>query len=158
MVLNRFTNAARVSNYLPSKDAFSPGWEVSLSRTAGSGSASRFFAPHPPLNPPQRFLDLYDPSTLPLPIMNEGEEKQLNISPAEWQRIKAYYYALVSHMDDQIGRLIKALQDLHLIDNTIIIFTSDHGDHLGDHGLFAKGLPGYDSCTHVPLIISYPDA
>ncbi len=115
-----------------------------------------FYAPHTPLNPPSRFVDLYDPASLPLPGMNAGENK-LGLSDLDWQRVKAYYYALVTHVDDQIGRILAALEQSGLQENTLVVFTSDHGEHLGDHGLVQKGPPGYDSCVHVPLIFSWPD-
>ncbi|NLF30694.1 MAG: sulfatase-like hydrolase/transferase [Planctomycetes bacterium] len=114
-----------------------------------------FFAPHAPLNPPQRFVDMYNPADLPLPVMNEGEN-QLGLSDEQWRVVKAYYYALVSHVDDQIGRILAALDELGLSDNTIVVFTSDHGEHLGDHGRVQKGPPGLDSCVHVPLLVRYP--
>jgi len=117
---------------------------------------SGFYAPHPPLNPPQRFVDMYDPEKMPLPIMNESEQSNLGISGRRWQLSKAYYYAMISHVDDQIKRIIKTLEEQGLKDDTLIIFTSDHGEHLGDHGHMQKGPPGMDSCIHVPLIISYP--
>jgi len=114
-----------------------------------------FYAPHCPLNPPQRFVDMYRQDDMPLPIMNEGENVQ-GLSGDEWRKVVTYYYALISHVDDQAGRILRALDDLDLRDNTIVIFTADHGEHLGDHGLVAKGPPGLDSCARVPLIISYP--
>ncbi len=67
-----------------------------------------FYAPHSPLNPPQRFVDLYRPSDLTLPAMNEGEDRQ-GLSDREWQTVEAFYYALISHVDDQIGRILEAL-------------------------------------------------
>ena len=117
---------------------------------------SGFYAPHAPLNPPGRFVDMYDPSSLPLPAMNEGENV-LGLPDDEWRTVKAYYYALVSHIDDQIGRILRALDEAGVRDKTLVIFTSDHGEHLGDHGRVAKGPPGLDSCAHVPLLVSYPD-
>jgi len=114
-----------------------------------------FYAPHTPLNPPRRFLDTYDPSTLPLPAMNEGEDNY-GLSDDQWREVKAYYYALISHIDDQIGRILSALEETGLREDTIVVFTSDHGEHLGDHGTIQKGPPGLDSCAHVPLILSYP--
>lgn len=114
-----------------------------------------FYAPHTPLNPPQRFVDMYDPDRLLAPLMNP-DENRLGLSEAEWRRVKAFYYALITHVDDQIGRILQAVEDLGLAEDTIIIFTSDHGEHLGDHGLIQKGPPGYDSCARVPLIISRP--
>jgi arylsulfatase len=114
-----------------------------------------FYAPHAPLNPPQRFVDLYDPASLPLPIRNEGEDSR-GLTDEDWRLVKAYYYALISHVDDQVGRILTALEEEGLRDDTLVIFTSDHGDHLGDHGQVGKGAPGFDSCLHVPLIFSAP--
>lgn len=113
-----------------------------------------FFSPHSPVNPPQRFVDMYEPSTLPLPFMNEGEDRY-DLSADEWRRVKAHYYGLISHIDDQIGRILTALDEAGLRDETLIVFTSDHGDHMGDHGMVGKGTP-YDSCNRIPLIVSYP--
>jgi len=113
-----------------------------------------FYAPHTPLNPPKRFVDMYDIDSLPLPHMNPGENR-LGLSKAAWRRVKAYYYALVSHVDDQVGRILDALARQGRADDTLVLFTSDHGEHLGDHGRIQKGAPGYDSCSHVPLLMCY---
>ncbi len=114
-----------------------------------------FYAPHSPINPPKRFLEMYDPSQMPLPMRNEGENP-MNLSDERWREIKAAYYALVTHVDDCIGKILKTLEETGLRDNTLIILTSDHGEHLGDHGMTTKGPPGLDSCTHIPLILSFP--
>lgn len=119
-----------------------------------------FYAPHTPLNPPQRFVDLYDPATLPLPTQDVDSAlvpwTPMALSNEHWRKVKAYYYALVSHVDDQIGRILAYLKASGLDENTMVIFTSDHGEHLGDHGLIQKGPPGLDSCAHVPLIVALP--
>lgn len=114
-----------------------------------------FYAPHCPLNPPKRFVDLYEGANLPLPVMN-AEDNELGLSDEEWRKIKLYYYALISHVDDQIGRIIAKLKALNLYEKTIVVFTSDHGEHLGDHGQIQKGPPGLDSCSRIPLIVSAP--
>ncbi len=114
-----------------------------------------FFAPHNPLNPPQRFVDMYDPAELPLPAMKDGENR-LGVSRGEWMNVRAHYYALVSHVDDQVGRILSALDEAGLRDETLVVFTADHGEHLGDHGAVTKGPPGLESCTRVPLIVSWP--
>jgi arylsulfatase len=119
-----------------------------------------FYAPHAPLNPPPRFVEMYNPENLPLPhfdtVGTDVPWTGRDLTDNEWQTIKAYYYALITHVDDQIGRILEALTDYQLLEDTIIIFTSDHGEHLGDHGLIQKGPPGLDSCAHVPLIFHYP--
>jgi arylsulfatase A-like enzyme len=125
---------------------------------AGAGpffAIAGFYAPHCPLNPPRRFVDLYDPSDLPPPAMNEDENRH-GLSDAEWRKVKAYYYAMISQIDEEVGRVLSALDDARVRDNTLILFTSDHGEHLGDHGLVHKGPPGYDSCARVPLIVTTP--
>jgi arylsulfatase A-like enzyme len=115
-----------------------------------------FYAPHAPLNPPARFVEMVDQDALPLPLMNEDDWNKLGHSPDHWRKVKAYYYALIMHVDDQIGRILAALEETGQFEDTLIIFTSDHGEHLGDHGIIAKGAPGYDSCAHIPLIVSWP--
>ena len=116
-----------------------------------------FYAPHAPINPPQRFVDMYDPAEMPLPFMNDGEDTRYQLGDDGWRKVVAYYYALITHIDDQIGRILDALRETGLEDDTLVIFTADHGEHLGDHGIVAKGPPGLDSCAHVPLIMSCPD-
>ncbi len=72
------------------------------------------------------------------------------------QLVKACYYAMVELIDDRFGRIVKTLKETGQYDNTIIIFTSDHGELLGDHGLIYKGCRFYEGLTHVPLIVSWP--
>jgi arylsulfatase len=116
-----------------------------------------FYAPHAPLNPPERFVDMYNIEDMPLPHVGEDEKVPVkDAAPDQLRKMKAYYYAIISHIDDQIGRIIETLEDEGLKDKTLVIFTSDHGEHLGDHGLTGKGPPGYDSCIYVPCLISYP--
>ena len=115
-----------------------------------------FYAPHAPVNPPQRFIDMFDPAEMPLPLMRDDQREKMGLSDDEWRNVRVCYHALVSHIDDQCGRILAALDEAGLTDDTIVIHTSDHGDHLGDHGIVAKGPPGFDSCAHVPLIVSWP--
>ncbi len=112
------------------------------------------YAPHAPLNPPRRFVDMYDPAAMDLPKRLEGENYG-NTSDNQWRTIKAYYYALISHIDDQIGRICSTIDELGIRENTLIVFTADHGENLGDHGAIGKGRP-YDSSTRVPLVFSMP--
>ena len=119
-----------------------------------------FYAPHPPLNPPARFVEMYNPQTLPLPYFDEEASdvpwSGMTLDNDHWREIKAYYYALITHVDDQIGKILHTLEETRLLDDTIIVFTSDHGEHLGDHGLIQKGPPGLDSCARIPLVVHYP--
>ncbi len=77
------------------------------------------------------------------------------ITEADWRATKAVYYGMISQMDDQIGRLMQTLQTTGLSDNTIVVFVSDHGEYLGDHGFCGKGFH-YDSIIRTPLIVQGP--
>lgn len=70
---------------------------------------------------------------------------------------RAYYYSMVQLMDEQLGRIVSALDDLGIANNTLVIFTSDHGEMLGDHGIGQKGPLVYQGVTHIPLLMRYPD-
>ena len=73
-----------------------------------------------------------------------------------YQQLRAGYYAAITHMDHQIGRLVSALVEEQIMDNTIILFVSDHGEMLGDHLMFQKAKP-FQGSIHVPLFISGPE-
>lgn len=77
-------------------------------------------------------------------------------SVADWQQVKATYYGMVSLVDVSIGRILTALDRSGLRENTILVFLSDHGDYLGDHGFYGKGLP-YDGVLRTPLIFCGPE-
>lgn len=118
-----------------------------------------FYAPHTPVNPPQRFVDMYNPEEIDLPLVGDEEDVKpflQDISEDRWREIIAYYMALVSHVDDCVGKIIDQLETEGIFENTIVIFTSDHGEYLGDHGQIQKGMPGHDCITRVPFIITYP--
>lgn len=94
---------------------------------------------------------------LPEPVVREHEHCYLGsfhqYSAEELQTMRRGYYASVAFLDRQIGRVLECLKELNAYDNTVIIFLSDHGDMLGDHGLLTKGAYFFDECTRVPLII-----
>ncbi|MGE7053689.1 sulfatase-like hydrolase/transferase, partial [Paenibacillus glucanolyticus] len=71
------------------------------------------------------------------------------------RKAMAAYYALITHLDHQIGRFLQSLNEYGELHNTVILFTSDHGELLGDHHLFRKSLP-YEGSTHVPFIVNDP--
>jgi arylsulfatase A-like enzyme len=136
------------------------------------GQGAPFFAwcsfvdPHHPFNPPAEFAAMYDVSKMPGPMMKPGENAHLptgyyhveGMGLEEYQRMKAYYYAMITHIDSHIGRILGVLEAQGELDNTIVIFTSDHGDYLGDHGLIRKCVDIYDCLLRIPLIIRAPGA
>ena len=88
-----------------------------------------------------------------LPIGENKDEAVKNIQAA-----LAKYYGLVSEVDHHVGRIIETLEQTGQIENTIIVFTSDHGDMMGDQGLIGKGPMLFDSVLRVPLIFYFPPA
>jgi len=121
-----------------------------------------FYAPHAPLNPPQRFIDMYRLKDMPTPCKAPHEkwaqEEFEKMSEDDWRGVWQHYLALTSHIDESVGKIIQKLKEIGKYEETIIVFTSDHGEHMGDHGRIQKGMPGYDCIINVPFIISYPKA
>ncbi len=120
--------------------------------------------PHHPFNPPEPFASMYDPKELPRPIRKKGENAFLppcyfhvkDMPDSEFQRMKAAYYGMISHIDHHIGRILNVLEETDQLENTIIIFTSDHGDYCGDHGLVRKLCFMYDNILKIPFLIRLP--
>lgn len=129
--------------------------------------------PHEPFNPPKPYCDMYRPEDVRLPARRDGEwgaeapehvrfylqrAKWGEITEAKAREIIAHYYANVTLVDDCVGRVVAYLQEAGLYDNTIIVFTSDHGEWLGDHGLWLKGAVHARGLTQIPLIVRWPGA
>ncbi len=118
-----------------------------------------FYNPHPPMNPPAEFLDLYDEADMPLPTMGDSEQEREMFEhrrPEWWRQVRRHFYAMVSHIDACVGRLLDALQRDGSDRETIVVFTSDHGDSLGDHGHIGKGPWNHDAITRVPVLARWP--
>ena len=113
------------------------------------------YSPHSPLVAPQRFLDLYDPAALTVeaypPELREAAEAK-GFTDAHLRQMTHGYYAMISEVDHWVGRIME-----HVPDNTVVAFTSDHGEFLGDQLALGKGYPGPDSVSRVPLIVATPD-
>ena len=127
------------------------------------------YDPHPPFIPPRSYADQFDPSALPGPYFRESDlANQARLKNVDFQgevktpeghdarAAQARYYAMIKQIDDQFARILQTLDETGQRDNTVIIFTSDHGESLGDHGLMFKGCRFYEGLTRVPLIFSCP--
>ena len=134
-----------------------------------------FLKPHLPFVAPKKYWDLYDPAKLPMPQVLEppkaapsyapqfgGElrgysdmPQQGPISPEDTRRLIHGYYAATSYTDAQIGKLMKALDEKGLAENTIVVLWGDHGWHLGDHGMWCKHT-NYEHAARIPLIVASP--
>jgi iduronate 2-sulfatase len=130
--------------------------------------ACGFFRPHTPYVAPKKYFDMYPADKLELPKVPEGHRNSAP-SPAfgsakpeqekmtDDQRRQALqaYYAATTFMDAQVGRVLAALEKLKLADKTIVVFISDHGYHLGEHGLWQK-MSIFENSARVPLVIYDP--
>lgn len=160
-------------NFIKANVEYGNSWFFSLN----------YYDPHHPFDPPKDYLDKYldKLDSLPLPNYKKGELEnkplfqQLDHKGAynhhdsnnaaivfdnmtEWEHrlMKASYYAMIELIDKQVGRLMETLEKCGQAEQTIVIFHSDHGEMLGDHGIYLKGPYFYEGAVHVPLIISCP--
>ncbi len=134
--------------------------------------ACGFWKPHLPFNAPKKYWDLYDREKIPMAdnrYRSEGLPEQVRNSGEIYSYAKTTtpddiyflkeakhgYYACLSYVDAQIGKVLDALEELGLADNTIVVFLGDHGWHLGEHGFLGKHNL-MDHATHVPLIVRVP--
>jgi len=132
---------------------------------------SSYIHPHPPFSPPTPWNKLYRGPLMPLPKRPTGYEALHTYENRRQNRykyrdqgaddnlirqIKAYYYACISFIDYQVGRLLNVLEELGRIDDTLVLFTSDHGELLGDYGCFGKRSM-LDSAARIPLLARHPE-
>ena len=137
--------------------------------------------PHHPFTPPGKYWDMYDPDDMPVPqayvaddwdppeyVKISERDRAANpslgqnagftvaVSQREAQEARALTCGMISMIDDAVGRIRQAADEAGVADNTVQIYTSDHGDHLGEHRLLFKGAEQYDSLNHVPFIWADP--
>ena len=134
--------------------------------------------PHSPFAPPAEYAYRFDPKDIPPPVGREGEldalpphframhERPIVTSGNRLQPMKdtdlyyaecaAHYFALIEMLDDQVGRVMGALESSGLSENTVVLFLADHGEALGDHGMWGKGPYHFDSVIRVPFVVAWP--
>ncbi len=140
-------------------------------RPADSGPWCQYvgtLGPHDPYMAPQRFLDLYDPGAIELP---ESFHDRMEDKPALYRRTRSFfdqlsedehreairhYLAFCTYEDWLFGQVLEALEATGQADNTVVVYLSDHGDYVGDHGLWCKGLPCFEGAYHVPCLVRWP--
>ena len=132
-----------------------------------------FPGPHCPYDATAQFIENLDPETMPpavpatedaerLRIRNiEGNRRPWNgvdygeFTPAQIQKVRTHYAGLVQQIDYEVGQILETLERQGLLDNTIIFFSADHGDYLGDHGMIGKGT-FFEGSIHIPMIVRMP--
>ena len=149
----------RFLDWLDTTDADEP-WCAHLS----------YFRPHPPYIAPEPYNDLYDPASVPAPTRCADRDDQAALHPflagamailpsplddVDQAQLQATYYGMVTEVDAQFGRVVDALVARGVLDDTVVVVTSDHGEQLGDHWLIEK--VGYaDPSYRIPLIVRWP--
>ena len=130
-----------------------------------------FPGPHDPYDPAEDFPHTYRPEDMPAPIPAASHGESIRRSRVgtratmgmdlttctdeEMRDARAHYAGLVKQIDHEVGEIIDTLRANDLLDNTVIVFATDHGDHLGDHGIEGKAT-FYEAATHIPLLVRVP--
>lgn len=132
-----------------------------------------FAKPHPPFDPLLSYWELYRDIPMDEPALGDWTQGEgaggffpptfmqphtaFTLSPRQQQAMKRAYYASITQIDYNLGLLLARMREMNLLENTWILFTSDHGDMLGDHGMIAKSV-FFEGSAHVPMILKPPAA
>lgn len=128
-----------------------------------------FARPHSPYDPPERWMKAYKDANIPPPVVGDWALKYADRSDdsfniwhgdlggAQARESRQGYYGSVSFVDESIGLILKAVEEKGLLENTLILYTSDHGDMTGDHHLWRKSYP-YEASARIPMIVRWPDS
>src|SRR5690606_11428258 len=129
-----------------------------------------FIDPHPPLTPPQFYYDRYIHEELPEPVVGDWVDwlpevergsgvsaARVHVDKQTMRYARAAYFGMINFVDDQIGRLLNYLRRCGFLNNTLIVFSSDHGEMLGDHHLFRKTF-AYEASARVPFLVKAPSS
>ncbi len=126
-----------------------------------------FMRPHSPYDPPERFYKMYEDVSLPIPQVGAWAKRYEprsgaaddiwhgKMSPEAVRRSRQCYYGNVSCVDEQMGRILEVLEKRKMLDETLIVLISDHGDMLGDNNLWRKGY-GYEQSARIPMLMRPP--
>ncbi|HEY3938816.1 MAG TPA: sulfatase-like hydrolase/transferase [Bryobacteraceae bacterium] len=129
---------------------------------------SHFLMPHDPYLPLKKYFDRYDPRAIPVshtfhdtfagkPGLHRRESSTWgDVTEDDYRASRAAYYAYTEQIDAQVGRLLEALDETGQAANTLVVFTTDHGDMVGDHRMWIKGWIPYEECYRIPLIVRWP--
>ncbi|MFN8637305.1 MAG: sulfatase-like hydrolase/transferase [Chloroflexota bacterium] len=126
--------------------------------------------PHEPYQASEPYASLFDPDAITMPpwrpdeMADKPERQQVfhelfgfaEMPDRRFREVRAMYYGMVRQIDDHVGRVLDTLDRRGLTENTIVLFTSDHGDYAGEHRLLGKSNAFYDCLTRVPLLLSWP--
>lgn len=120
--------------------------------------------PHTPFKPRSPYDALLNPADMDLPASYDetspfepwAQQQARKPDPEKLRQFKAWYFGAVKLIDDNVGRLVDCLEKEGILDNTVIVFTSDHGEYMGEHGLMGKNMI-YETAHHVPFVVRWPE-
>jgi arylsulfatase A-like enzyme len=128
----------------------------------------QYVEPHDPYLPLKKYLDGYDPRSIPVaanffdtfqnkPGLHRRESGTWGrVTEDDFRQSRAHYYAYTEQLDHQVGRLLRALDETGQAANTLVVFTTDHGDCVGAHRMWIKGWIPYEECYRIPLVMRWP--
>ena len=133
-----------------------------------------FHGPHEPYTMPKEYMDTYSPDEVLLPAevnentknaksqcyKNKVESLEKKFGPATDEKTRtgiAGYLNLMKIIDDCVGQLLEKLKEMDLLENTLVVFSSDHGEMLGEYGIFGKGATFHEAEVRIPLMMRFPD-
>ena len=125
-----------------------------------------YLKPHSPSVEPEPYFNMYDPKAMPIPKLppdakevrasKKGQARRHFVDDPEMMRVMtAKYFGAITHVDTHVGKMLAELESLGMADNTLVLFTADHGNMLGDKGRWFKGVQ-YEGSSHVPLLWRAP--
>jgi arylsulfatase A-like enzyme len=126
-----------------------------------------FIRPHSPYDPPERWMKKYETADIPAAAVGEWAQRYAprsgatndiwhgKVAQEEIRQSRQAYYGSVSHVDEQVGRILEVLEERKLLDQTLIVFLADHGDMLGDHNLWRKTY-AYEASSRIPMLMRWP--
>ncbi|RJP22216.1 MAG: arylsulfatase [Candidatus Omnitrophota bacterium] len=128
-----------------------------------------FARPHSPYDPPERFMNLYENADIPSAAVGKWAERYIersdqsnniwhgNLGAEQVRKSRQGYYGSITFIDEQIGRILETVEKRGWLENTLIIFTADHGDMTGDHHLWRKSY-AYEASARIPMLMRWPDS
>ncbi len=126
-----------------------------------------FARPHSPYDPPERFMNMYKDTEMPKAVVGKWADRYAersgkgytiwhgDLGEEQVQKSRQGYYGSISFIDEQIGRILDTLEKRGMLDNTLIIFTADHGDMTGDHHMWRKSY-AYEASARIPMVMRWP--
>jgi len=166
-----YTHYGEKDNPFGDEDVINDAIKIILGRKDKNKPWCQFIGPlgpHDPYFVPQKFLDMYDPEEIVLPqnysdtmtdkpsLYRRTRDKFDQLPENEQREAIRHYLAFCSYEDELFGRVLNALEEAGEAEDTLVLYTSDHGDYMAEHGLWCKGLPCFEGAYHIPSAIRWP--